>query len=195
MKELIKKCVEDSIEVKRSIPGKSKDIEKAAQALINAFSSGNKVLVCGNGGSAADAMHFAGELVCTFMDRERKGLPCIALNESQPIITAWSNDFSFDTVFQRQVEALGKEGDVFFGITTSGNSTNIIKALESAKKRGMTSIALLGRSGGRMKGEADIEIIVPGKDTARIQESHILIIHILCQAIEECISGKGKDNS
>ena len=133
--------------------------------------------------SAADSQHFAGELVGRFI-KERKGLPAIALTVDSSIITAWSNDYSFDTVFSRQVDALGIKDDILFAISTSGNSKNCIEAINSAKKKELKTISLLGQDGGKMKIISDYNIIVPHDITFQIQESHIMIIHIICNLID-----------
>lgn len=161
----------------------SDGISKAAQLITDSLSAGNKILVCGNGGSAADSQHFACEMVGRFK-MERKPIPVIALTTDTSIITAWANDYSFDTVFERQIEALGKSGDVLFGISTSGNSKNVLFAMRKAKKLGLRTIGLLGSGGGRIKEFSDIALIVPSKETPRIQESHITIIHIICELVE-----------
>ncbi|MEK7479043.1 MAG: D-sedoheptulose 7-phosphate isomerase [Patescibacteria group bacterium] len=159
-------------------------VVSATEAIGAALHAGKKLLVAGNGGSAADAQHFATEFTGRFK-RLRKAYPAIALTTDTSFLTAWSNDSGFEEVFKRQIEALGKEGDVFFGISTSGNSKNILLGIEAAKKQNMKTIALLGRDGGVAKGRADIEIIVPSDDTPRIQEVHILVIHSICEEVEK----------
>ena len=158
-------------------------VGKAADAVKKALSAGNKVLVCGNGGSAADSQHFAAELVGRFM-KERKAMPAIALTTDTSIITALGNDYGFEKIFERQVEALGRPGDVLVAISTSGNSENLIRACRLAKTRNMEIITLLGRGGGKMKGLGGIQIIVDSDKTARIQEMHELILHAICKEIE-----------
>jgi D-sedoheptulose 7-phosphate isomerase len=161
-------------------------IEATAKLIIKTVQQGNKVLVCGNGGSAADAQHIAAELVGKY---ERKGRPlsAIALTTDTSLLTAWSNDDSFETVFERQVEALGKKGDVLIGVSTSGNSQNIILALKKAKELGMTTVSFLGGDGGKQKGLADVELIVNSNRTSRIQECHELIYHIICNLVEQAV--------
>ncbi|MBW2984845.1 D-sedoheptulose 7-phosphate isomerase [Candidatus Woesearchaeota archaeon] len=180
----IKRTIDESIDVKKKVsetlPGR---IQDAANLIADSLKSNKKVLVCGNGGSAADAQHLAGELVGRFK-LERKALPCIALTTDTSILTAWSNDYSFETIFERQVEALGQKGDVLIGISTSGNSANVIKALEKAKGLGIKTVTLLGKDGGKLKGMADVELVVPCNNTPRVQESHIMILHIICELIE-----------
>ena len=159
-------------------------VEDVGRLIASAMKSGNKLLVAGNGGSAADAQHMAAELVCKFM-KDRKGYPAIALTTNSSILTAWSNDVGFDSVFARQIEALGKKGDVFLGITTSGGSKNIIEAFKKAKELGIRAILLEGGKKGAAEAYADIIIKVKLDETPRIQECHIFIIHNLCYVIEE----------
>ena len=165
-----------------------RNIDLAGRRIINAFNNRNKILIAGNGGSAADAQHFATELVGKFAAK-RKGLPAIALTTNSSNLTAIPNDFGGDELFKRQLESLAKPGDVFFGISTSGNSENLIKALEWGRSNNLISIGLLGKGGGKMKDYSDISIIVPSDNTQNIQESHIMIIHILCQMIDEVFGG------
>jgi len=166
-------------------------IAMAIERMTEAFKSGNKILSCGNGGSAADAQHFSAELVCRF-ERERPGLPAVALTTDTSALTAISNDYHYDEVFARQVNALGQPGDVLLAISTSGNSANVIRAIESAHEKGLTVVALTGRDGGSianlMQGN-DVEIRVPSDSTARIQEVHLLTIHCLCHQIDEVLFG------
>lgn len=152
-----------------------------SKCLIN----GKKILVCGNGGSAADSSHFAAELIGRFQMPTRKALPIISLNTDISVLTAWANDFSYDTVFSRQTEALGKKGDVFLGISTSGNSKNIIEAMKAAKKKKMVCVGLVGKDGGEMVRYCDTAIVVPSFDVQRIQETHSLVIHTMCELIEK----------
>ncbi len=162
----------------------SGSIAECAQILIDALRGGHKILVMGNGGSAADAQHFAAEMVGRFL-MERKPLPVIALTTDTSILTAIGNDYGFDDIFKRQVEALANPGDVLIGISTSGNSTNIKRALETGKDIGVKAIGLLGHDGGEIGQTTDFSLIVPSCDTPRIQEAHLLIIHILCDLIEK----------
>ena len=141
-------------------------------------------MICGNGGSAADSQHIAAELVGRFK-RERRALAAIALSTDTSILTSLANDYSFDRVFSRQVEALGSPGDLLILISTSGNSANLVEAARAAKDREIGTMALLGRDGGKVAGEVDFSIIVPSSDTARIQEGHMLIYHIICDLVEE----------
>ena len=161
---------------------KIKETEKTAKALAEIFNNGNKVLICGNGGSNCDALHFAEEFTGRFRG-DRRALPAIAISESSHI-TCVGNDYGFDYVFSRGVEAYGKSGDMFIGISTSGNSGNVIKAVEAAKKIGMKTCVLLGKDGGKLKGMCDYEFIIPGKTSDRVQEIHMMILHIIIEGVE-----------
>lgn len=152
------------------------------------LSTGGKILVMGNGGSAADAQHLAAELVGRFI-LERKALPAIALTTDTSILTAIGNDYGFENIFSRQVEALGSPGDLLFGISTSGNSTNCISALRQAKTMGLRTVGLLGGHGGAMADMVDLSVIVPSEETPRVQEAHATIIHLLCDLIEKQLFG------
>jgi D-inositol-3-phosphate glycosyltransferase len=162
-------------------------IMAAADAIINAFQTGGKVLVCGNGGSASDAQHFAGELVGRFKYHDRPGLPAIALTADSAVLTAWGNDVGYDKVFSRQVEAFGRPGDVLIGISTSGRSKNVVEAFHLARRQGLTCISLTGNGGGSLLELSDIALIVPGSNTPRIQEVHILSLHLICEIVDERI--------
>ena len=155
----------------------------AAEAMIASLRSGGKVLVCGNGGSASDAQHFAAELVGRF-ERERRALASIALTTDTSILTALANDYSYTRVFARQVEAIGRRGDVLIGISTSGGSANVLEAFAVAKAAGLTTVALTGRDGGAVGASADIHINVPSPSTARAQEVHRTLLHAICELIE-----------
>jgi phosphoheptose isomerase len=168
-------------------------LARAARALAEALRAGHKVLACGNGGSAGDAQHFAAELTGRF-ERERPGLPGIALTVDSSALTAIANDYSFEQVFAKQVQALGRAGDVLLAISTSGNSPNVVRAIEAAQAQGMTVIALTGRDGGRIAAllrETDVELRSASAVTARIQEVHILFLHCLCDAIDEQLFPSG----
>jgi D-sedoheptulose 7-phosphate isomerase len=183
----IENQIEESIQLKKIIITRKKllkQIEKMAELLTKRLRKGNKLLVAGNGGSAADAQHFAAELVGRYK-KERKGYPAISLSTDTSFLTAYSNDYDFKEVFARQIEALGSKDDIFVGITTSGNSENVIRGTNKAKEKGLFTIALTGKSGGKMKEISDLTLIVPSQNTPRIQEAHILIIHILCEMIEQ----------
>ncbi len=188
----IKKLIADSITTKQLVLEDQPllaAIENAANACIEAFKNDKKVLFCGNGGSAADAQHIAAELSGRFYT-DRPPLYSEALHVNSSYMTAVANDYSYDVVYSRMVEACGRKGDVLVGITTSGNSKNILAAMEMAKKQGMVTVGMTGKSGGKMNDCCDIMLRVPSTDTPRIQESHILIGHIICQLIEETIFPK-----
>lgn len=159
-------------------------IAEMAVLLVDTFKKGNKLLIMGNGGSAADSQHFAAEIVGRFK-MERRGLPAIALSTDTSILTAIGNDYGFEAVFRRQVEALAVAGDLVIGISTSGNSPNVRSALELARQQGCRTAALLGRDGGSIRGICDLALVVPSDDTPRIQEGHALIIHIVCDLLEK----------
>lgn len=160
------------------------DISRFAEACRSAIASGRTIFLMGNGGSACDCQHFAAELVGRFQ-KERQAMAAVALTTDTSILTALGNDYGFEIVFSRQVEALVRPGDLVIGISTSGNSANIMKALEKANERGAVTIGLTGRSGGKMKNLCDICICIPSDVTARIQEAHLLVEHLVCQRIEE----------
>jgi len=185
MKALIENEIKAHIEsAKRSLELIVDDILEASMLASTTLKEGNKILIMGNGGSAADAQHIAAELTGRYK-KERKGLPCIALTTDTSALTAIGNDYGFNFIFSRQVEALANEGDLVIGISTSGNSPNIIEALSKAREIGCKSIGLIGKDGGAMKKACDIAIVIPSNDTPRIQEMHITIGHIMCQIIEE----------
>ena len=165
-------------------------LKKASDAILECFKNGNKVLICGNGGSAADAQLWAAELMGRFK-RERKGLPALALTTDTSFLTAWSNDYEYDTIFSRQVETLGVSGDILIGISTSGYSKNVIKAVKIGKKKGCVILTLTGRDGGDLKPLSDINIHVDSTVTARIQECHLLAYHIICELVDEALTPKG----
>ena len=160
------------------------EVLKAGQAMSQSLQAGGKILVFGNGGSAADAQHLAGELVGRYL-KNRRALPAIALTTDSTIVTAVGNDLGFDEVFRRQVEAHGRKGDVAIGISTSGRSPNVIRALETARANGLVTMALTGEGGGKLAGLVDHLIDVPSTDTPRVQEVHGLVVHLLCQIVEE----------
>jgi D-sedoheptulose 7-phosphate isomerase len=159
-------------------------VARAIDAITTALAARKPLLICGNGGSAADAMHIAGELVGRFR-RERAALKAIALGTDTAVTTAWSNDYAFDDIFARQVEALGEEGGVVWGLSTSGNSENVVRALAKGREQGMTGIALTGADGGRVGDAANTVIAVPSDDTPRIQEMHTFIYHHICEQVEQ----------
>ncbi len=185
MQTKIKSMIKESIGTKQLVHDRlAPAIENATNMIIKALRNGNKLLIAGNGGSASQASHIAAEFVGRFKI-ERRALPCIALNTDTSILTAWSNDYSYDAVFSRQIEALANEGDVFIALSTSGNSRNLIGAIDAAKKAKVKVISLLGKDGGKMKDISDIEIVVPSDNTPRIQEAHIMVMHIMCEIIDE----------
>ena len=187
----IKEAIQQSIDVKHKILSDNQLIElieKVTDICVTSLQNGGKILFCGNGGSAADAQHLAAELSGRFyFDREPLNAEALHVNTS--FLTAVANDYSYDEVFSRSVQAKGKKGDILIGFSTSGNSQNIINAFKTAKELGMTTIGLTGESGGELKGLADYLFNVPSSDTPRIQESHILIGHIICELIENKIFG------
>ncbi len=188
--QLIRKEIQLSIDVKRQIledPVLIGQIADAGKRMADALRSGGKILACGNGGSASDAMHIAGEIVGRFQ-KERRAYAAVALNADSAVMTAVANDYGFDEVFARQVEGLMTAHDVLLGLSTSGNSTNVIKAFEKAKEIGGTTILLSGKTGGKLRAMADVAIIVPSDVTAHIQEAHVCIYHILCGLIEEALT-------
>lgn len=160
------------------------NINHCVSIITAAFNEGNKILFCGNGGSAADAQHLAAEFSGRFYT-DRIALPAEALHVNTSYLTAVANDYSFDVVYSRMITGIGRPGDVLIGLSTSGNSTNIINALKAAKENGMHTIAFTGKTGGKMKDECDFLLNVPSTDTPRIQESHILVGHIICQLVEQ----------
>lgn len=193
MKQYLHDEIAASIETKKKILGDEAllgEIERAATACVEAYRRGNKTLLAGNGGSAADAQHIAAELVGRY-GFDRPSIPSLALTTDTSNLTAIGNDYGYDKVFSRQLEGMGAEGDVFFGISTSGNSENVLNAFESAKAKGIITVALVGKDGGKMAQMADIAIVVPSNATPRIQESHILIGHIICDVIEKELFGDG----
>ncbi len=184
MEDKITQKLQEGIEVKEKLKGLAPRIAEAARAVIDAIQNGGKILICGNGGSAADSQHIAAELIGRFK-RERRALPALALTTDTSILTSLANDYSFDRVFARQLEAHAAPGDLLLLISTSGNSQNVIEAIHLAKERGLKTVSLLGKDGGDLAGQADIELIVPSDDTARIQEGQAAIYHIICDLVEE----------
>lgn len=185
--QIIRDIIASSISVKQEILQNEEllaAIEKAVSIITLAFENGNKVLFCGNGGSAADAQHLAAEFSGRFY-KNRRALPSEALHCNSSYLTAVANDYSFDVIYSRLVDGIGEAGDILVGLTTSGNSANIVKAFEVAKGKNMVSIGFTGLTGGTLKAYSDVLINVPSSDTPRIQESHIMIGHIICQLVEE----------
>ncbi|MFC1943186.1 D-sedoheptulose 7-phosphate isomerase [Chloroflexota bacterium] len=195
MRELIIRELEESSNIKKMMAENFSDIiADAAQIVINAFKAGGKMFLIGNGGSAADAQHIAAELVGRFK-LERTALPAIALTTDTSTLTALANDYGYEAVFSRQLEALANEKDILIAITTSGTSPNILAAVKSAHSKGVTVIGLTGENGGKLKDVADLTIMVPSDDTARIQEAHITIGHIICLLVEKELFGKSSSIS
>ncbi len=188
----VSKHFDDSAEIKlQSKKVLAQPIADAAQAMVNSLMHDGKILACGNGGSAADAQHFAAELINRF-EVERPALPAIALTTDSSVLTSIGNDYDFKQIFSKQVRALGMEGDVLLAISTSGNSSNVVEAITAAHERGMIVIALTGRDGGQMGAmlrEGDFHLCVPAERTARVQEVHLLVLHCLCDVIDHVLMG------
>jgi D-sedoheptulose 7-phosphate isomerase len=187
MKEKIKGIIQASIDVKKLVLENAKmigTVEQVVNAIADCFSNGHRVYFCGNGGSAADAQHLAAEFSGRFYT-DRKALAAEALHCNTSYITAVANDFGYDVVYSRMIEGIGEEGDVLVGLSTSGNSVNIVKAFEAARNKKMITVAFTGESGGKMKLLSDHFLNIPSTDTPRIQEAHILLGHIICQLVEE----------
>ncbi len=187
MNKKIADIIQESINVKAEILKDEKLIQvltECTNEIVKAFQNGNKVLFCGNGGSAADAQHLAAEFSGRFYT-DRDALPAEALHVNTSYLTAVANDYSYDVVYSRLIKGIGNQGDVLVGLSTSGNSGNIVKAFEMAKEKGMTTVGFTGATGGKMKELSDFLLNVPSTDTPRIQESHILLGHIICHLVEE----------
>ena len=189
-KKLVRSIIEESIRIKSLCVSKClDDITQAGEIVANSVSVGNKILCCGNGGSAADAQHFSAELLNRF-EKERRELAAIALTTDSSTITSIANDYSFDSIYEKQIRALGNKGDVLLAITTSGNSKNITKAIIAGQQKKMTIILLSGKDGGEaalILTEKDLELRVPSQSTARIQESHIMMLHCICAIVDQKI--------
>lgn len=187
MNGIIKERIRDSINIKTTLLEDESllaTVENVTYEIVNAIGNGNKIVICGNGGSASDALHFAGEIVGRFQ-KERNPWPAIVLNADVATMTAIANDYGYDDVFARQAQGHVNQGDVFVGISTSGNSENVLRACRVARERGAVTIALLGRNGGKINCVVDYPIVIPCNITARVQECHILLIHIICEIAEE----------
>src|SRR5687767_10720649 len=194
MNDQIKSLIKASIDVKQQVLQDNNIVEtlgKCVTAIVTAFRNGNKVLFCGNGGSAADAQHLAAEFSGRFYT-DRDALPAEALHVNTSYITAVANDYSYDVIYSRLIKGIGLKGDVLVGLSTSGNSGNIVKAFEVAREKGIITVGFTGETGGAMKALSDHLVNVPSKDTPRIQESHIMLGHIICQLVEEQYFGKVK---
>lgn len=189
MNSILQTNIQQAIEVFAALAPYESTVESAATVISKALLSGHKLLACGNGGSAADASHLTTEFVCRF-DRDRRPYPALCLTTHGGDLTAIGNDYAFDEIFARQVQAFGADGDVLMVFTTSGQSENVRRALLAAKKCGVASIAMLGKDGGKCAGLADIEFIVRHNVTARIQEAHKLLLHTICKLVEIHLAGR-----
>lgn len=190
MQDYITQSITEGIKLKKDILNNNQmmaDLETVGNLMVRTLQQGHKVLLCGNGGSAADAQHIAAELVGRFVT-EREGLPAIAMTTDTSILTAVSNDYGFSRIFERQTAALGTKGDILIGLSTSGNSPNVEYALQKARSMGITTVGLLGRDGGKCKDLCDFSFIIPHSESARIQEVHITIGHILCGIVDNTLA-------
>ncbi|OGX34594.1 MAG: phosphoheptose isomerase [Omnitrophica WOR_2 bacterium RIFCSPHIGHO2_02_FULL_52_10] len=184
MGQTVEEIFEESIQVKRAALRQNKDAMLAAVNMLSgALKKGRKIIFFGNGGSAADSQHIAAEFIGRFQ-KERRALAAIALTTDTSVLTALGNDYGFDILFSRQIEGIGQKGDVAFGISTSGNSANVIEGVKKARRMGLKTISMTGNSGGKLARLTDISLIVPAKNTARIQESHICMAHAICELVE-----------
>jgi phosphoheptose isomerase len=185
----LRQAIAAATETLQSIVDLEKPIDEAAELIGDCLTNGNKLLVCGNGGSAADAADFCTELACRFVD-DRRPYPALNLAQGASLLTATGNDYGFEEIFARQVRAFGNPGDLLIAITTSGRSNNVRRALEEAKSAGLKTVAFLGRDGGDCTGMADVDLVVPGNSTARIQEAHKFILHVLCEIVDPRLARK-----
>ena len=185
----LQKAIDEAVATLRGLSALEEPLNRAAKMVLDCLTSGHKLLVCGNGGSASDATHLATEFLCRFRE-DRRPYPAISLTANGEFMTAVCNDYHADEIFARQVWGLGEKGDVLIAITTSGKSKNMLRALEEAKRKGIESICFLGRDGGFTKGVATIDLLVPGNNTARIQEAQKLLFHVLCEMVEEKLPKK-----
>ena len=186
MREWIREVIEQKILILEDLEqnGYLSELESAAEEIVNALKNGNKIILAGNGGSAADAQHFAGEIVGRFK-RERCAMPAVSLCSDAAVVTCIANDYGYEEVFARQLQGIGKKGDIYIAISTSGNSPNCICAAQEAQKKGIKVIGLLGKNGGKLKNMCDHALVVPADSTPRIQEIHTLSVHLLCEIIEK----------
>lgn len=189
MQNEIKSMIQESIETKRLTQALAPQIEKVVKLIVNALKNNKKILIAGNGGSATMSSHIAAEFVGRYKI-ERKGLPAISLTSDLAAITAIGNDYGFDSIFERQLEALAKSDDIFIALSTSGNSKNLIKAVEAAKRLNVHVVGLLGKDGGKLKNTSNVEIIIPSDNTPRIQETHLMILHIICELVDKELFGE-----
>ena len=183
MEPVLPKLVEDACRTLQALALQEDTFQRIAAAVVTTLKSGGKILTCGNGGSAADALQLAEELVGRFRGN-RRSLPAVSLAADATLLTCIGNDYSFDEIFSRQVEGLARENDLLVCFSTSGNSPNILRAINAAKTKGVKSVAFLGKGGGKSKGKADLEMLVPSSDTGRVQEAHTLILHALLEVVE-----------
>jgi phosphoheptose isomerase len=184
---IFRAATDAAVATTRSLAALEEPMERAAKLIEQCLATGHKILVCGNGGSAADAADFSTEFACRFM-HDRRPYPALNLAQGGSLTSAIGNDYGFEEIFARQVTAFGEKGDLLVAITTSGKSQNIVRALEEARVRGLTSVALLGRDGGVTKGMADVDLIVSADSTARIQEAHKFLLHVLVEIVEPCLA-------
>jgi len=185
----LQRAIEDSVTTSRALAALEKPLDHAAQMVLRCLTSGHKLLVCGNGGSASDATHLASEFLCRFVE-DRRPYPALSLTAGGEFMTAVCNDYHADEIFARQIWGLAVNGDVLIALTTSGKSKNVLRALEEAKRKRIESICFLGRDGGFTKGVATVDLLVPGDKTARIQEGQKLLMHVLCEMVEEKLPKK-----
>jgi phosphoheptose isomerase len=185
----LQKAIDEAVATFRGLTNLEEPLAHAAKLVLNCLTSGKKLLVCGNGGSASDATHLATEFLCRFKE-DRRPYPAISLTANGEFMTAVCNDYHADEIFARQVCGFGEKGDVLIAFTTSGKSKNILRSLEEAKRKGVESICFLGRDGGFTKGIATIDLLVQGNSTARIQEGHKLLMHVLCEIVDEKLPKK-----
>jgi len=181
---LLQHAIDDAVTTLRGLSVFEAPLQRAADVVLRCLTSGHKLLICGNGGSASDATHMATEFLCRFLE-DRRPYPAISLTANGEFMTAVGNDYAFEEVFARQIWGLGVKGDVLIAFTTSGKSRNVLRALEEARLRGLDSICFLGRDGGYTRDVATLDLIVPGTSTARIQEAHKLLFHVLCELVEQ----------
>ena len=191
MEKIIEKCLRDSLEIKEDFVRENMaNLIFFAEKVAQTFTSDRKLMICGNGGSAADAQHMAAEFVNRFMI-ERPPLPAIALTTDSSVITSIGNDYSFDDIFAKQIKAIGMEGDLLLAISTSGNSANMLSAIKTARSQGLYTVGLTGGDGGRIRSLADLTLVVKSNTTARAQEAHIFAIHIICQLVDHILFQQG----
>lgn len=181
---MLQETIQDSVKAIESLLSIETQIEQAIETIATSVKNGGTIFACGNGGSAADSDHFTTEFLCR-LKNDRPPIPAVSLTTDGSFLTATANDYHYDQVFRRQIEGLAKPGDVVVAISTSGNSPNVLQALEACKEKGLSSVSFLGKDGGTCKGIATVDLIVPNQDTARIQEAHKVLIHLLCSGVEK----------